>query len=116
MNSLIGFMIENSIVNSFPIFLASLVSAYISGPFLKNVGANSYIRIVIYSIIGVVAGLWSYSTFDIPDRGIEALEAITLGTAMFVYALVIISPIVLFKNRRKHSQSLKKETPQSDSS
>ena len=99
MSPFLGFLIENSIVNSIPIFLGALVFAYIAGPFLKNVGANNYIRISVYSIIGVAAGMWSYSSFDIPDRSIELMEAFTLSAGMLIYAMLIITPIVLFKNR-----------------
>lgn len=106
MDPLIGFMIEKSIVNSFPIFLASLITAYIVGPFLKNIGVNSYIRIIAYSLVGVIAGMLSYKSFDIPNRSIELLEAITLGFAIFVYALLIISPIVLFKSRKKKAKRI----------
>lgn len=98
---LLGYLIQNSIVNSAPIFLAALVTAYIAGPFLKNVGANKFIRVLVYSFIGVLAGMWSYSSFEIPDRSIELMEAITLSIGMFIYCLLIITPIVLFKNRAK---------------
>ncbi|MGK0472298.1 MAG: hypothetical protein ACJAR0_002779 [Candidatus Azotimanducaceae bacterium] len=99
----LGFLIENSIVNSVPIFLAALVVAYIAGPFLKNVGANKYARIAIYSVIGVAAGMWSYSSFDIPDRSIELMEASSLSVGMLIYSLLVITPIVLFKNRAKQT-------------
>lgn len=99
-------MIENSIGNAFAIFLAAYIISYIAGPFLINLGTNKYLRIIIYSIAAVVAGLLSYSTYSIPNRNIETLEAITLGIAMLVLALAVISPIVLFKNRKKHNQAL----------
>ena len=95
------FMIENSIVNSAPIFLAALAIAYIAGPFLKNVGANKYARIGIYSVVGVAAGMWSYSSFDAPDRNVELLEATLLIIGMLIYSILVIAPIVLIKNRAK---------------
>ncbi len=95
----LAFMIESSIVNSAPIFLAALAIAYIAGPFLKNVGANKYVRIGAYSIVGGIAGMWSYSSFDAPGRNIELLEATLLIIGMLIYSLLVISPIVLIKNR-----------------
>ena len=100
MNNLIGFMLEKSIVNSAPIFLAALIAAYIMGPFFKNSGIGVYWRTAIYSVVGVGGGLWAYSAYDIPDRSIEVMEAITLGIAMFIYAAVIVGAFVLFRNRK----------------
>jgi hypothetical protein len=101
MPPVLAFIIENSIVNSAPMFLAALVIAYIAGPFLKNAGVNKYIRIAIYSAVGVAAGIWSYSSFDAPDRNIEITEAALLLIGMLIYSLLIIAPIVMFKNRAK---------------
>ena len=100
---LLSFLIETSIVQSVPIFFAALAVGYVIGPFLKNVGLNTYMRIAIYSLVGAAAGMWSYSSFDIPDRSIELMEALTLSLSMLVYSLLIISPIVLFKNRVKQA-------------
>ena len=84
-------------------FFAALIVGYVIGPFLKNVGLNTYMRIVIYSFVGAAAGMWSYSNYDIPDRSIESIEALTLSLTMLVYSLLIILPIVLFKNRVKQA-------------
>ncbi|PFG53109.1 hypothetical protein ATG98_2191 [Marinobacter sp. LV10R520-4] len=101
MPPVLAFVIESSIVNSAPIFLAALVIAYIAGPFFKNAGANKYMRIAIYSAVGVAAGMWSYSSFDAPDRSIELTEAALLVIGMLIYSLLIIAPIVMIKNRAK---------------
>lgn len=101
MNDLMGFMIEKLIVNSAMVFLAALIAAYITGPFFKNAGVGIYWRTAIYSLVGVAGGLWSYSAYDIPDRSIEVMEALTLGVAMFIYASVIVGAFVLFKNRKR---------------
>jgi len=101
MPPLIGFFIENSVANSAPIFLSALAFAYIGGPFIKNLGANKYYRSGAYTIIGVVAGMWSYSSLSIPERSIETLEAITLSIGMLIYSSMFIIPVVLFKNRDK---------------
>ena len=63
MNSMASFMLEATLVNSAPIFLAAFVFALIAGPFLKNAGAGKYWRIAIYSLIGVGAGLFSLGIF-----------------------------------------------------
>lgn len=101
MNTLIGFMLEKSIVNSAPIFLAALIAALITGPFFKNAGFGVYWRTAIYSLVGVAGGLWAYSAYDIPNRSIEIMEAITLGIAMFIYAAIIVGAFGLFKNRKR---------------
>jgi hypothetical protein len=90
-------------VQSGAIFFAAVVFGYVIGPFLKNVGLKTYTRIVIYSLVGTAAGMWSYSSFDIPDRSMELMEALTLSLSMLVYSLIIISPILLFKNRVKQA-------------
>ena len=98
---LLSFLVEATMVQSGAIFFAALVVGCVTGPFLKNVGLNTYMRIVIYSLVGAAAGMWTYSSYDIPDRSIELTEALTLSLSMLVYSLIIISPIVLFKNRVK---------------
>ena len=99
MSTLFGFMFEKTIINSIPILLASLAVAYISGPFLKNIGIGKYWRILIYSIIGVVAGLLTYSAYDIPDRSFEAMELMTLTIGMLVFSLALVGAVVILKNR-----------------
>lgn len=79
------------------------IVSYIGGPFLINLGAGKWARIFIYSAFGVAAGIWSYSVYDIPNRHIELLEAFFLGVGLFVISILIIAPIVLLKNRKKHS-------------
>mgnify|MGYP003624902283 CR=1 FL=1 len=101
MNSLVGFMLESAVVNTVPIFLAAGVVAFIGGPFLKNAGIAKYPRGILYAVIGVAAGLWSYIAFDIPDRNIEPFEFIALSAGMLIYSLVVVLPIVAIKNRAK---------------
>ncbi|PSF06224.1 hypothetical protein C7H09_04870 [Marinobacter fuscus] len=101
MNSIIEFMLESAVVNSIPIFFAAGIIALIGGPLLKKAGIGTYFRGLIYSVIGVSAGVWSYTVFDIPGRGIELLEFATLTVGMLLYSLVIIMPIVAIKNRAK---------------
>jgi hypothetical protein len=103
MNSLIGFIVESTIVNSVAALPAAGIVAYVGGPFLKNLGVGSWGRIFTYSAFGVVAGMWSYSAFDIPDRSIEFLEALSLGVELLALCLLVISPTVLLKNRAKHN-------------
>jgi hypothetical protein len=103
MPPLLSFLIEASMVQSGAIFFAALVVGYVTGPFLKNIGLNTYLRIALYSLVGAAAGIWSYSNYDIPDRSIELMELIYLSMSMLVYSLLIISPIVLFKNRVKQA-------------
>lgn len=106
MNSLIGFIIENSIVNSVAALPAIGIVAYIGGSFLKNLGIGNWGRIFIYCGFGVAAGIWSYSAFDIPDRSIEFLEALSLGVGLLLLCLLVTSPTVLLKNRSKHNNQI----------
>jgi hypothetical protein len=76
MTELILFMVETAIVNSAAMIPAMLLLSYISSSFLINIGANKWVRSVIYSIFGVSAGVWSYSSFDAPDRSLEVWEFI----------------------------------------
>ena len=100
MNSLVGFMLEQTIKNTAPMFLAVLIFSYIAGPFLINLGVSNKLRVVIYSIVSVLAGLWAYSSFDIPERSFELAEALILGIAMFIYGVFIIGLVVAFRNRK----------------
>lgn len=101
MSSQFAFIIEYSIANSVPIFLASMVVAFLVGPFLYNVGVNKYARISIYSVAGVAAGMWSYYSFDAAGENIELLEATLLIIGMLIYSMLVIAPMVFIKNRTK---------------
>lgn len=107
MIELIGFIVENTIVNSAAIIPASLFIGYIIGPFLKNAGLSNWPRIFTYAVFGTLAGMWSYSSFDITDRNIENLEAIILGSSMFLFSIAIIAPVVLYQKQKK----TEKESP-----
>ncbi|MBN0989563.1 hypothetical protein [Amphritea pacifica] len=101
MTELILFMVESAIVNSVAMIPSMLLLGYISSPFLINVGANKWVRAAVYSVFGVGAGVWSYSSFDVPDRSLEFWELIVVSTGMFILCLMLVLPIVLFKNRTK---------------
>jgi len=102
MEKIIGFMFEKSIVNVVPILIAALAFAYLAGPVLKRIGTPKLVRSLIYMLIGVSAGLWSYSTFDIPDRAIESLEFAALSGGMLLLSGLFIFPTVLLRNRDKN--------------
>ena len=57
MPPLLSFLIEASMVQSGAILFAALVVGYVTGPFLKNIGLNTYLRIALYSLVGAAAGI-----------------------------------------------------------
>ena len=107
MEKLLEFVVEHTIANGAPIFLAAGAVALLLGPFLINVGANKYVRIFVYALGGVAGGLAAYAKFDIPDRSMVLMEGLSLGVGMLVFALVFIGMIVLIKgphSRKKHNR------------
>lgn len=101
MTELILFMVESAIVNSVAMIPSMLLLGYISSSFLINVGASKWVRAAVYSVFGVGAGVWSYSSFDAPDRSLEIWELIAVSTGMFILCFILMLPIIIFKNRKK---------------
>ena len=101
MTELIPFMVGSAIVNSVAMIPSMLLLGYISSPFLINVGASKWVRAVVYSVFGVGAGVWSYSSFDASDRSLEIWELIAVSAGMFILCLMLVLPVILFKNRTK---------------
>ena len=105
MDKLIPFITEHTLVNSAPIFLASGVIALILGGFLSGLGAGNWTKIIIYSIAGVIGGVWAYSSMTIPERSLEVMEGLSLITGMLIYSLIVTSIVVFTKSaikNRKH--------------
>lgn len=94
-------MFENSVGYLPDLILAALVISFVVGSMIKSKIKNPFIRSGIYSFLSIFIGLNSYSRNSIPNRGIEPMEAITLGIAMFVVIFLIVAPVVAFKNRTK---------------
>ena len=99
MAELLYFVIEKSITASVAIFVPVLVWSYLAGPVLIKAGADVAFRVVIYSIVGMSAGLWSYAVFDIPDRRFENWEILSLGVGMFAYCFLFVGPIVILRTK-----------------
>lgn len=101
MSAIFGFMLEHSAGYLPDLILAALVISFVVGSFIKNRINSPYFRSAIYSFLSVFIGLSSYSRNSIPNRSIELMEAITLGIAMFIVIFLIVTPVVVFKNRKK---------------
>jgi len=101
MNSLLGFILENTIKNSAPIFAAAIITALVGGKLLTSLGLAWFVRVVAYSLSGAAAGLWSYSAYDIPGRSIELLEALTLGLGMLLYCSVVVGIVTFVREQNR---------------
>ena len=103
MLELLGFMFEKAVVNLIPIILGALFGAFFVG---HKAISSQVIRTVMYVFAGVIAGLWSYAKYDIPERTIEFMEAFYLSIGMSILAAIFVVPAVLLASfRRRNSES-----------
>ena len=100
MNMLLAFIVEKTITNSVPILIGVSLFAMLFGNRLSDLGVSKRSKGIIYSIVGTVSGLWAYSSFNIPDRSIELLEALLLGSGFFIFTLGFVALIAWFKGRK----------------
>lgn len=98
MEKLMLFIIEHTLVNIAPILLAIGTVSFIFGKFLVNVGANNWVRIVIYSITGLIGGLTAYAQMTIPNRVMEFSEALSLSAGMLILSAAITSTVIFIKS------------------
>lgn len=100
MNDLFLYLLEETLTNSVALFGAAALAAYVTGPFLVNVGAPRMLRAAVYATFGVGAGMWSHS-FSVHDRRWETFEMVGLPISMAILALPIICAFVYHRSRRK---------------
>lgn len=101
MGIIIEFIIEKTIINSIPILLGVVVFAMFFGKVLDSIGISKRLKSIIYAIVGAISGLWAYSSYDIPERSIELLEALLLGSGFFIITMSFIELITWFKTRKR---------------
>ncbi len=103
------FLIERTIINSFPILSALIIGSLFLKGFLRSLDLSILKRVFVYAVPGVAGGLLAYSSFDIPDRSIEALEAISLGLSMYAFSLLMTAPVVCIYSRirKKNTSKMK---------
>lgn len=110
MDNFLAFIIEHTLVNTAPIFLASGLMALVFGRLLTRKGVSNSIRVVLYSIAGVIGGLSAYSAYTIPNRSLDFLEATSLCVGMFVFCFTVNIAIVSVRSRfKQRTHNLKAE-------
>lgn len=105
MNSIIGFAIESTVENLIPICLGLITFALIIWPLLSLVSLGklskdnfSLVAIwVIYSLIGAITGLVSYSLLNITNDHLTILEAIILLPTMFLISALLVAPALIIR-------------------
>ncbi|MCG8345305.1 MAG: hypothetical protein MI685_09145 [Chlorobiales bacterium] len=69
---IVGFIIETLISNGIAVlFFVGLIAVFVE-PLTKS--WNPKIKILSYGIIGSAIGLYSYSSYDMPDESLTVLE------------------------------------------
>ena len=102
--ALLGFMVEHALIETIPIFLAVIVAALLLGPALKELGAKASARVGVYSLLGVAAGLWSYSAFAIPERDLAFKEGAILASGMFIYAAMVTGLVLAVQSTMRRQK------------
>ena len=100
MDNWLRYAIENSLGESPSVLLAIVITALLFGSLLKTQISNIVLRSLTYSFIGIVAGIYSYSVFAIPERSIYFLEALSLVFFIALYSFSIVYSVVWVKNKR----------------
>jgi hypothetical protein len=88
MLEILTFCIERAIVNSLVGFICVAVLIFLFGKLLVKFFKNDWIRVGIYSFVGLVGSLWDYSNMN-------ADEFSKLPTYLFV-CLILISFLWMF--------------------
>lgn len=97
---LLKYLAEQTIINSFGLFGALSLAAYVAGPFLLKLETSRFVRAAAYSVIGVLGGMWSHS-FSLNGRSMEAFELIGLPLTMFPLAFVVSLAAIALRGRRR---------------
>ena len=106
---IVGFIIETLISNSiFVLFFVGLIAVFVE-PLTKSL--NPKIKILSYGIMGSAIGLYSYSTYDMPNESLTVLEVVVVGSLMLIFSLILGALIVRLSgkkalfNRHKQKES-----------
>ncbi|WP_323796170.1 hypothetical protein [Nisaea sp.] len=96
MENLAKFVFERTMINIVPILIGVLVGIAIVRGALASRG--SIFRSIVVGVCGYLAGVVSYSVYDIPERPIELVEALTLSIGMF--GLPFLVALMIFRKRK----------------
>lgn len=99
------FLLEHTIVQLGPILAAIAIGSIFLKSFLRSLEVGVRKRVAVYSLPGMLGGLWSYSSYTIPDRNFELAEVILLGASMYLFSVLLVSPVVYFRSRSKRATS-----------
>ncbi len=99
MYSLWVFVIDATIVNIVPIALGFLLGLLLA----SKLKVGLWPKAAAVAASSCIAGIWSYSSFDIPDRSLELAEAAVLSIGMFGLPFLVAYLIFRLRNRRSGS-------------
>jgi hypothetical protein len=103
------FLLEHTIVQLVPILIAIVFGSFFLRPLLRYLEVGVRKRVAVYSLPGMVGGLWSYSSLTIPDRSFELTEIVLLGVSMYLFSVLLVYSVVSFSNRSKRAPSENQE-------
>ncbi len=96
MEILAKFVFERTMINIVPILVGALLGIAIARAAFSSRG--SIFRSTVVGVWGCLAGLIGYSFYDIPERPIELVEALTLSIGMF--GLPFLVALMIFRKRK----------------
>lgn len=103
MQTVLTFALEQTILNSFAILLGIVASVLLLGSFLGRRRTRPLVRSFVYSIGGVIGGIWGYIAFD-QEPATQYLTVPVLALSFLVVCFAVIAPIVYFRSRKLAQQ------------
>jgi len=82
-----SFVIEHTVVNLVALLIGAAIGVGLVRALFKS--SQSLAKALIVALGSLVAGLWSYSTYDIPLRPLEFREAAVLSIGMFGVPFIV---------------------------
>lgn len=103
MSTALRFALEQIILNSFGALLGIAVAALLLGKLLHNRQVGPLGRSLVYSVGGVIGGLWSYLTFD-KEPSTQYLTVPVLAISFLIACLILVGPVVYYRSRKPSVQ------------
>jgi hypothetical protein len=99
MQTLLRFALEQTILNFFAILLGIAAAVLLFGSLLDKRRTRPILRSLVYSLGGVVGGVWSYIAFD-NEPTTQYMAVPVLALTFLLVCFVLITPLVYFRSRK----------------
>lgn len=103
MQTVLRFALEQSILNAFAILFGIVASVLLLGSFLDKRRTRPLVRSLVYSVGGVIGGIWGYIAFD-KEPATQYLTVPVLALCFLGASFAVVAPIVYYRSRKLSQQ------------